>query len=546
MDKLADEISTSEKQLFVGLAGPGTGKSTTFKTIVESDSFKNKRILILSFINKLVNDLSNDFRGYDNVTVLTLHSFALAKFKEFVSGADITLEEELDDLVSEDQRFIKEEKVDYKQNLYEGGLSSDEETFYKARSKFYGGSLKLYSFNSIIYAVNRLFSEKEDKIPNDYDLILVDEFQDFNQLEYNLINHLNKKNKVVIVGDDDQSLYGWKNAKPDLIRNLYDHEDNDNFTLDYCYRCPVVIINAVNSLIKNATDKGFLNDRTHTPFLCPTNLSEKKIEINNKYPKIDFLSGVKGDKLIYQLSERIQSDMGGDRDNRILLITPSHLKQSVQEGLLKKGFHVVEFELFANEERNKMKHRKIIEAFTVLAKRKTDNLALRKILGLYLGNDELKTLVCNSDKNNKSLWNSLEEGTKRKIESDIELFKKARAGKKLLSDSELLRVNEIFNLKNLISKMIRGFNHVQKGSAELEMTTTMSSKGLSADFVYYLGIDDRDMLKRETGKLSNQKICEFLVGMTRAKKKLTLIALESSNPKIFEFVDKSYINSLAS
>jgi len=546
MDKLADEISTSEKQLFVGLAGPGTGKSTTFKTIVESDSFKNKRILILSFINKLVNDLSNDFRGYDNVTVLTLHSFALAKFKEFVSGADITLEEELDDLVSEDQRFIKEEKVDYKQNLYEGGLSSDEETFYKARSKFYGGSLKLYSFNSIIYAVNRLFSEKEDKIPNDYDLILVDEFQDFNQLEYNLINHLNKKNKVVIVGDDDQSLYGWKNAKPDLIRNLYDHEDNGNFTLDYCYRCPVVIINAVNSLIKNATDKGFLNDRKNKQFLCPTNLSEKKIEINNKYPKIDFLSGVKGDKLIYQLSERIQSDMGGDRDNRILLITPSHLKQSVQEGLLKKGFHVVEFELFANEERNKMKHRKIIEAFTVLAKRKTDNLALRKILGLYLGNDELKTLVCNSDKNNKSLWNSLEEGTKRKIESDIELFKKARAGKKLLSDSELLRVNEIFNLKNLISKMIRGFNHVQKGSAELEMTTTMSSKGLSADFVYYLGIDDRDMLKRETGKLSNQKICEFLVGMTRAKKKLTLIALESSNPKILEFVDKSYINSLAS
>ena len=78
------------------------------------------------------------------------------------------------------------------------------------------------------------------------------------------------------------------------------------------------------------------------------------------------------------------------------------------------------------------------------------------------------------------------------------------------------------------------------------MTTTMSSKGLSADFVYYLGIDDKDMLNRKTKKLTDQKICEFLVGLTRAKKKLTLIASEESNPKILELIDSDCINTLAS
>ncbi len=43
MNELANKINTSEKRLFVGLAGPGTGKSTAFKTIVDSDAFKGKR-----------------------------------------------------------------------------------------------------------------------------------------------------------------------------------------------------------------------------------------------------------------------------------------------------------------------------------------------------------------------------------------------------------------------------------------------------------------------------------------------------------------------
>lgn len=93
-------------------------------------------------------------------------------------------------------------------------------------------------------------------------------------------------------------------------------------------------------------------------------------------------------------------------------------------------------------------------------------------------------------------------------------------------------------------RLVKGFKPVMKNSIEVEMTTVTSSKGLAADFVYYVGIDDRIMLDRITKNFSNQKICEFLVGITRTKEKLTLISFEDKNPKILDLIDMKYINRL--
>lgn len=538
-------LESSEKALFVGLAGPGTGKSHTFKTIIESDKFKDKKVLVLSFINKLVDDLAADLKDYKNVDVLTLHSFALREYKGMVKDIKIRIDLDLDEIVGEDYYFINDKKNNFKEKIYEGRLSNDEEKFYKERAKFYQSKDKLYSFNSIIYATNRLFESDETKIPSEYDLVLIDEFQDFNQLEYNLIELLNKRNKIIVVGDDDQSLYDWKSAKPALIRSLYSHDDTDEFSLDYCYRCTEVIVDAVNSLIKNAKSKGFLQERLDgKKFLYPKDQAQDKIDISNKYQKIDFIPVVSGDLLIYQLAQRIKRDIQGTEDNRILVLSPSHFKQSIYEGLVKNGFNVVEFELFIDEKRNDVKHKRLIDIFETLARAKTDNLSLRKILFLYFTETEMKDLIIKSHESKKGIWSCLKPATKKCIEQDIEIFKKAKAGKVELTSDELKRFCEIFNLKNLISKMIKGFEPNKKGSIEIEMTTTMSSKGLSADFVYYIGIDDRDMLNKDTGKLTDQKICEFLVGMTRAKKKLTLFTLKDQKPKILELVSEDYINRI--
>ncbi len=538
MSEILKKIKESDKSLFVGVAGPGTGKSTAFKTIIDSDEYKGKKVLILSFINKLINDLSADFKDFNNVEVLTLHAFAKQKL------GDVDLNEDLDLIISEDFSFIFSSDIEYEKKFYEDALTEDEEKFYKERKTFYKHEKELYSFNSIIYAVNRFFDKSENNIPTKYDLILIDEFQDFNKAEFELIKLLNKKAKVVVVGDDDQSLYGgFRSAKPKQIRELYRDQSTEEFSLDHCYRCTEVIVDATNSLITNAKNKGFLADRLEDKkFLYPKDRKDNKNEVSKKYDKIDFIPSVQGNKLIYELEKRIKKDIEGEGKKRILILAPGYFKQTIYTGLIGKGFNVVEFELFADEQCNKVKHKKIINTFKTLTERKTDNLALRSVLFLYLNKSKLKTLIVKSKQENKKIWNCLDDNTKKSIENDIEIFKKVKKGKEKLTPKELKRFSELFTLKNILSKMIDGFDSVSKNAIEVEMTTVMSSKGLSADFVYFIGIDDKNILDKETKNFTDHKICEFLVAITRAKEKLTLISLEDNNPKILELIGQDYIN----
>src|SRR4030042_3019514 len=59
------------------LAGPGTGKTTRIKSLIEENFPNAQRIIVLSFTNATVNDLSAKFSSYTNVSCSTLHSFAL-------------------------------------------------------------------------------------------------------------------------------------------------------------------------------------------------------------------------------------------------------------------------------------------------------------------------------------------------------------------------------------------------------------------------------------------------------------------------------------
>ncbi|MCA9302080.1 AAA family ATPase [Candidatus Nomurabacteria bacterium] len=538
--ELIRSIAASKNSLIVGLAGPGTGKSYTFKEIVLSEDYKGKKILILSFINKLVDDLKDDFEKFENVEVSTLHAFA------YINMGEVLLNENLDKYISEDYKYIFGSDINYAEKFYQNALTEEEETFYFNRSAYYRYDRDLYSFNSIIYKFNQLMNASDSNIPR-YDLILIDEFQDFNSLEVELIQLLNKVNKVVVVGDDDQSLYAFKKAKPDKIRDLYRSENTYSFSLDNCYRCPKVIVDATNNLVKNAVENNYLQERENAKkFLYPEEDPNhtKKHEVSEKYPKIYFAQQKQGDLLTYSLVKFIKDDVTENDGGRVLVICPRYLMNSIYDGLTSKGLNVIDFELFSSEEKNKIKHSELIKALEILSTRKTDNLALRQLLNKYVSDDFLKESIKSSHTENKKLWSYLVEDTRTNIEEDVTLFKKVRKGKDDLTETDLLKLNQLFNLKNILSKMINGFNAVKKGAIEVELTTTVSSKGLSAEFVYYLAIDDSDMLDRDTGTITDNKLCEFLVGMTRAKSKLVLISRKDAHPKILEFLDDSYIETI--
>lgn len=85
---------------------------------------------------------------------------------------------------------------------------------------------------------------------SEYQHILVDEFQDLNKAEQGVIHLLSTDAHVCIVGDDDQSIYSFKHAHPEGIRQwILLNQGADDLQLAECRRCPTIVVNIANSLI---------------------------------------------------------------------------------------------------------------------------------------------------------------------------------------------------------------------------------------------------------------------------------------------------------
>jgi DNA helicase-2/ATP-dependent DNA helicase PcrA len=85
---------------------------------------------------------------------------------------------------------------------------------------------------------------------SEFEHILVDEFQDLNKAEQGVLYLLSASADVCIVGDDDQSIYSFKHAHPEGIREWIDvHAGADDLELAECRRCPTIVVQMANSLI---------------------------------------------------------------------------------------------------------------------------------------------------------------------------------------------------------------------------------------------------------------------------------------------------------
>ncbi len=113
-------------------------------------------------------------------------------------------------------------------------------------------------FDDLILLTLRLFRKHPDALAAcraQYRYVMVDEYQDTNAAQFELVNTLTKEHRnLCVVGDDDQSIYGWRGAE---IANLLDLEKHfpevKVVKLEQNYRSTSIILNAANALIKNNT-----------------------------------------------------------------------------------------------------------------------------------------------------------------------------------------------------------------------------------------------------------------------------------------------------
>lgn len=118
----------------------------------------------------------------------------------------------------------------------------------------------LVDFAEILLRAHELFLNKEHILAHYQDRfrnILVDEFQDTNAIQYAWIRVLaGKSANVMIVGDDDQSIYGWRGAQVEnLHKFLQDFPNAETIRLEQNYRSSGNILKASNELIANNPDR---------------------------------------------------------------------------------------------------------------------------------------------------------------------------------------------------------------------------------------------------------------------------------------------------
>jgi superfamily I DNA/RNA helicase len=159
----------------------------------------------------------------------------------------------------------------------------EHETFYVARANYYDA----VDFDDSVYRTYRQLAGALSLVPA-YELVLIDEFQDFNNMEASVIDLLAERNRIVIAGDDDQALYSQlRGASWDHIRARYESGHYEIFELPFCMRCPEVIVGAVNDVILKARNRRKLQGRIEKPYRY---YEPVKGDDSKRYPKIDLVA----------------------------------------------------------------------------------------------------------------------------------------------------------------------------------------------------------------------------------------------------------------
>ena len=214
------------------LAGPGTGKTTSIKKIIESKS-GIASVLVISFTNATVEDLKKSLSpiGLPFENCMTLHKFAV-KYNHDKTRHVLDMLE-----FGELLKIAKVTEIGFS-NLCDY-LSAT--TFDQMIARFVS-----YAKANPEYLKDRL---------SKYSVLIVDEYQDFNKNEQELIDLLvGNISETYILGDDDQCIYDFKDADNTKIISL--HSDAAHETIEHehkCYRCPDIVVDSATYLIRNNT-----------------------------------------------------------------------------------------------------------------------------------------------------------------------------------------------------------------------------------------------------------------------------------------------------
>jgi DNA helicase-2/ATP-dependent DNA helicase PcrA len=429
-------------------------------------------------------------------------------------------------------------------------------------------------FDDLLLKTNELlnrFPEVLAKYQQRFKYIHVDEYQDTNHSQYLIVKALaDKFENICVVGDDAQSIYGFRGANIENILSFQkDYPNSSVYRLEQNYRSTQNIVNAANSVISNNLNK--LEKKVWTE-----NEIGEKIELSET--PTDSEEGRFVASSIFEAKHNLQLQ----NDQFAVLYRTNAQSRSIEDALRRKN---IPFQIYGGLSFYQRKEIKDILAYLRLIINPKDDESLKRVInypGRGIGLTTLEKIQIYSNENNLTLFEVLEninnyeinvnKGTKEKLLDFFNIIKTFQISNENLNALEILnevlkrvgivnllknegtpeaisRIENIEELINAVQDFIEGQKEIVDSSGSLSefledvalitdldkevdntkpkvsLMTIHLAKGLEFSHVYIVGLEE-DLFPSALSSTTRSDLEEerrlFYVALTRAMKKVTI------------------------
>lgn len=599
LNKAQQEAAAHIDGAMLILAGAGSGKTKTITTrlayLIDEVGIPATNTLTLTFTNKAASVMRTralnllTHNAGQNPLLCTFHKFGLmflrlyierlGRKNDFVVIDTDDAKKILKNLLNDDEKLSVSTILNHI-SAYKNELASVEDAFkeldfiqgferekYQKIARYYKAyqetllrlnfvdfdDLLLLSYN-ILNADENFAKEQSAK----YHYIMVDEYQDTNELQFQILQKLcTTHENIAVVGDDDQSIYAWRGAKIENILNFQKQFHNVKLVkLEQNYRSTSLILDAANSLIEH-------NKKRLGKTLISTKETGQDIELLQSYDEKD-----ESQKVCVAIKGLLKE---GIKPSEIaILYRVNALSRALEEALMKAQ---LPFKILSGMRFYERAEIKDIIAYLRFLLNHNDDFSLKRIINKpkrAFGETSFKKLQSKAKELNLPLFETLcaLQGTKffsAKLDKEMATFTNAIMQLSQIDDLRLLldEFEKLIKLKDFYKDSTDGDERVrnidefyanvkeradkgeiasinellneislqsEQDEVEGECVYLMSihaSKGLEFDAVFIVGLEDGFFpILSEDGDIEEERRLAY-VAITRAKKRLFLSTTNS-------------------
>jgi len=574
LNEAQKEAATHIDGALLILAGAGSGKTKTITTRLAyllSLGIDPANTLTLTFTNKAASEMrERALKMIGNSTVhppllSTFHKFGLMFLKLYIHL--LNRKNTFVIIDSDDQKkilksistdlplpFVSKEISKYKNSF----LNADEifslakDSTYKKLAHIYDKYQKyllennLVDFDDLLLLTYTILNENDDlckEISEKYQYIMVDEYQDTNEIQLLLLKKLCRThNNICVVGDDDQSIYGFRGANHKNILNFEKDFNARVIKLETNYRSTNQILNAANSLI------GF-NKMRYDKKLRSARGDGKEIELLSNYNEM-----AEAEAIAKRVKNLINS--GVNPKEIAILYRINALSRSIEDGLRTYG---ITYKLVGGMRFYEREEIKDLISYLRVFVNPNDDYSFKRIINKpkrgigkttilkleeakgdksfleFIKNDDLAFLSKKAAKTLKDLEKTIEflsslpiEELPEAIEKTLELSTSYKDDDKRRNVEEfygMMHERKDLSLREFLNELSLESDQDKITDEMINVMTIHASKGLEFEHLFVIGMEEGFFPLNEADIEEERRLA--YVAITRAKKELTLSYVES-------------------